>query len=151
MFSMLSIHSFILRINALIFVTSKFIIKRRFLCIFRKLMFFCCMVVAHILIPALGKQRQADLWLGGQPGLQSEFQDSQGCCYTEKTYLKGKNWFFMSNLESSSEPMFWILVNPNIELPSYSNAIFTEEQQEVYLKVCDKDTPQIYANHFFCV
>jgi hypothetical protein len=34
------------------------------------------------LIPALGGQRQVDFWVRGQPGLQSEFQDSQG--YTEK-------------------------------------------------------------------
>jgi hypothetical protein len=40
------------------------------------------------LIPALGRQRQADLWVWGQPGLQSEFQDSQG--YTEKPCLKKK-------------------------------------------------------------
>jgi hypothetical protein len=38
------------------------------------------------LIPALGRQKQADFWVGGQPGLQSEFQDSQG--YTEKLCLK---------------------------------------------------------------
>ena len=30
------------------------------------------------LIPALGRQRQADLWVRGQSGLQNEFQDSQG-------------------------------------------------------------------------
>jgi hypothetical protein len=42
------------------------------------------------LIPALGKQRQADFWVQGQPGLQSEFQDSQD--YTEKPCLeKTKN------------------------------------------------------------
>jgi hypothetical protein len=42
------------------------------------------------LIPALGRQRQrqADFWVRGQPGLQSEFQDSQG--YTEKPCLKTK-------------------------------------------------------------
>jgi hypothetical protein len=34
------------------------------------------------LIPALGRQRQVDFWGWGQPGLQSEFQDSLG--YTEK-------------------------------------------------------------------
>ena len=34
------------------------------------------------LIPALGRQRQANLWVWGQPGLQSEYQDSHG--YTEK-------------------------------------------------------------------
>jgi hypothetical protein len=38
------------------------------------------------LIPALWRQRQADIWVQGQPGLQSEFQDSQG--YTEKPCLK---------------------------------------------------------------
>jgi hypothetical protein len=37
-------------------------------------------------IPALGRQRQADFWDRRQPGLQSEFQDSQG--YTEKHCLK---------------------------------------------------------------
>jgi hypothetical protein len=38
------------------------------------------------LIPALGRQGQADFWVRGQLGLQSEFQDSQG--YTEKPCLK---------------------------------------------------------------
>jgi hypothetical protein len=38
------------------------------------------------LIPALGRQRQADFWVQGQPGLQSEFQDSQG--YGEKPCLE---------------------------------------------------------------
>jgi hypothetical protein len=37
------------------------------------------------LIPALGRQRQADFWVRGQPGPQSEFQDSQG--YTGKPCL----------------------------------------------------------------
>jgi hypothetical protein len=40
------------------------------------------------LIPALGRQRQADFWVWGQPGLQSEFQDSQG--HTEKPCLEKK-------------------------------------------------------------
>jgi hypothetical protein len=40
------------------------------------------------LIPALGRQRQVDFWVWGQPSLQSEFQDSQG--YTEKPCLKKK-------------------------------------------------------------
>ena len=43
-------------------------------------------VVAHALIPALGRQRQVDFWVQGHPGLQSEFQDSQG--YTEKPCLQ---------------------------------------------------------------
>ena len=41
-------------------------------------------------ISALGRQRQVDFWVWGQPGLQSEFQDSQDC--TEKPCLaKTKN------------------------------------------------------------
>jgi hypothetical protein len=40
------------------------------------------------LIPALGRQRQVDFRVRGQPGLQSEFQDSQG--YTEKPCLEEK-------------------------------------------------------------
>jgi hypothetical protein len=38
------------------------------------------------LIPALRRQRQVNFWVRGQPGLQSEFQDSQG--YTEKPCLE---------------------------------------------------------------
>jgi hypothetical protein len=41
------------------------------------------------LVPALGRQRQADFWVRGQPGLQSELQDSQS--YTEKPCLGKKN------------------------------------------------------------
>jgi hypothetical protein len=39
-------------------------------------------------IALLDRQKQADFWVRGQPGLQSEFQDSQG--YTEKHCLKKK-------------------------------------------------------------
>jgi hypothetical protein len=45
-------------------------------------------VVAYALIPALGRQSLVDFWVQGQPGLQSEFQDSKG--YTEKSCLKNK-------------------------------------------------------------
>jgi hypothetical protein len=38
------------------------------------------------LIPALGRQRQVDFWVQGQPGLQSEFQGSH--VYTEKPCLE---------------------------------------------------------------
>jgi hypothetical protein len=40
------------------------------------------------LIPALRRQRQADFWVQGKPGLQSEFQASQGD--TEKPCLRKK-------------------------------------------------------------
>ena len=46
------------------------------------------------LVPALGRQRQVNLWVRGQPGLQSRFQDSQD--YTEKPCLeKSKNSFLV--------------------------------------------------------
>jgi hypothetical protein len=38
------------------------------------------------LIPAFGRQRQADFWVQDKPGLQSEFQHSQS--YTEKPCLE---------------------------------------------------------------
>jgi hypothetical protein len=65
------------------------------------------------LIPALERQRQADFWVWGQPGLQSEFQDSQG--YTEKPCLekqkqnkkqtnkqtnKKDSWSYKANIKS---------------------------------------------------
>jgi hypothetical protein len=43
-------------------------------------------VVAHAFNPSTWEERQADFWVRGQPGLQSEFQDSLGC--TEKPCLK---------------------------------------------------------------
>jgi hypothetical protein len=39
-------------------------------------------MVAHAFNPALGRQKQADFWVQGKPGLQNEFQNSQG--YIEK-------------------------------------------------------------------
>jgi hypothetical protein len=39
-----------------------------------------------LLIPALGRQRQADFWIQGHTSLQSKFQDSQD--YTEKPCLE---------------------------------------------------------------
>jgi hypothetical protein len=45
-------------------------------------------MVALTLIPALGRQRQVDFWVWGQPGLQSELQGSQG--YTEKPVSKNQ-------------------------------------------------------------
>jgi hypothetical protein len=47
---------------------------------------WACGTLLSPLIPALRRQRQADFWVQGQPGLQSDFQDSQGC--TEKPCLE---------------------------------------------------------------
>jgi hypothetical protein len=56
------------------------------------------------LTPALGRQRQVDFWVRGQPGLQSEFQDSQG--YTEKPCLEKQ-----TNKQTSVtwlDPLSWL-------------------------------------------
>ena len=49
-------------------------------------------------IPALGRQRQVDFWVRGQPGLHSEFQERQG--YTEKPCLKKNNEFRIAMISS---------------------------------------------------
>jgi hypothetical protein len=59
------------------------------------------------LIPALGRQRQADFLVRGQPGLQSEFQDSQG--YTEKPCLEKQKQNKKQNLKKSSKEFFSLL------------------------------------------
>jgi hypothetical protein len=46
-------------------------------------------VVAYAFNPSTQRQGQADFWVRGQPGLQSEFQDSQS--YTEKPCLEKQN------------------------------------------------------------
>jgi hypothetical protein len=53
------------------------------------------------LIPALGRQRQADFWIEGQTGVQSEFQDSQG--YREKLCLEKKNMYIYVYAERERE------------------------------------------------
>jgi hypothetical protein len=47
------------------------------------------------LIPALRKQKQADFWVWGQPGLWSKFKDSQSylerpCLQTKPNHTKAK-------------------------------------------------------------
>jgi hypothetical protein len=43
-------------------------------------------VAAHAFNPSTWEAEAGDFWVQGQPGLQSEFQDSQG--YTEKPCLE---------------------------------------------------------------
>jgi hypothetical protein len=65
------------------------------------------------LIPALRRQRQADFWVPPQPGLQSEFQDSQS--YTEKPCLEKTN----NNNDGDDDAslvQFFVLGHKNPEL-----------------------------------
>jgi hypothetical protein len=55
------------------------------------------------LIPALGRQRQADFWVQGQPGLQSEFQDSQD---TQRNPVSIKQNKTKHNVCLSLHPLF---------------------------------------------
>jgi hypothetical protein len=61
------------------------------------------------LIPALGRQRQVNFWVRGQPGLQIEFQDSQG--YTEKPCLKKQKnkTNKQTNKQTNKECLWWLL------------------------------------------
>jgi hypothetical protein len=56
------------------------------------------------LIPALGRQRQVDFWVWGQPGLQSEFQDSQS--YTEKPCFQSKT---KQNIPGKKKKKLWVM------------------------------------------
>jgi hypothetical protein len=83
------------------------------------------------LISALWRQRQADFWVWGQPGLHSEFQDSQG--YTEKPCLekpkKKKKKMRRGKNKEESHPAVWLpflelrmLVNHHVNAGSNSCA-----------------------------
>jgi hypothetical protein len=57
------------------------------------------------LIPALGRQRQVDFWVWGQPGLQSEFQDRQD--YTEKPCLEKQKQTNKKKKKEEKKTAFW--------------------------------------------
>jgi hypothetical protein len=79
------------------------------------------------------KQRQANFWVQGQPGLQSEFQDSQG--YTEKPCLgekKKKKWWSITQgtaIHSFTGRSLeaWPLLDPKAYWPD----IILSQQQEI--------------------
>jgi hypothetical protein len=56
-------------------------------------------VVAHAFNPNTWETEAGEFWVQGQPGLQSEFQDSQG--YTEKLKKKKKKKKKIACLPSS--------------------------------------------------
>jgi hypothetical protein len=65
---------------------------------------------------ALGRQRQADFWVRGQLGLQSEFQDSQG--YTEKPWLEKQN--------NNNKKECWLLFQRSrVQLPAITSWLTT--------------------------
>ena len=70
------------------------------------------------IIPALERQGQADFWIWGQPGLQSEFLDSQG--YTEKPCVKEKT---KTKTKQNKTDLKWTCMNLCIVLayPNFCN------------------------------
>ena len=79
-------------------------------------------------IPALGRQRQADFWVRGQPGLQSGFQDSQG--FTEKPCLKKQNKTKQNKKHKNKQ------TNKNTTTTNNNNKVkqkTKQQQQKVFL------------------
>jgi hypothetical protein len=74
------------------------------------------------LIPALGRQRQVD-FCRGQPGLQSEFQDSQG--YREKPCLENQNKTTTTTKELPEERAILLLaIFPKYAPPHHRDMCF---------------------------
>jgi hypothetical protein len=80
------------------------------------------------LIPALGRQRQrqADFRVRGQPGLQSEFQESQG--YTEEPCLKQKTK--QNKTKQNKTLLLWFKSNQYLSLNN-RQVIQTQTKQEI--------------------
>jgi hypothetical protein len=76
------------------------------------------------LIPALRRQRQADFWVQGQPGLQSEFQDNQG--YTEKPCLE-KTKTKQNNKNKQTWDQFWECVRLHL---TGSDAVVPQQETQ---------------------
>jgi hypothetical protein len=70
------------------------------------------------LIPALGRQRQVNFWVWGQPSLQSEFHNSQS--YTEKPCLKKLKKEILSQAgEMAQQLRHWLLFRRSwVQIPA---------------------------------
>lgn len=55
-------------------------------------------LVEHTLNPSIWGQRQEDLCVQDQPGLQSQFQSSQSC-YTEKPCLEKPDYLYIDKCD----------------------------------------------------
>jgi hypothetical protein len=92
------------------------------------------------LIPALGRQRQANFWVRGQPGLQSEFQDTQS--YTEKPCLK-----------KTKKPKNKKQKNPKKVICLYSSFFITDSfnHMSMYIYIYIYIYAYIYTHIYVCV
>ena len=85
------------------------------------------------LMPVLRRQQQAELWVHGYRGLQSEFQDSQG--YTKKSCLENQNPNQTKQTKRSLE-LSWEKKNTEISINSTKCRLphATETAKEPYKK-----------------
>ena len=100
------------------------------------------------LIPALRSQRQADFWVQGQPGLQSEFQDSQG--YTEKPCLEKQQQQQKTNKQKHFLRFIVVFINmlyPKIKQYNLSSSLSPQLNSALYQIFCSILLPQFNLCH----
>jgi hypothetical protein len=108
-------------------------------CLFLKTSLFifvkkCCRVWWHMpLIPALRRQKQADFWVQGQPGLQNEFQDSHS--YTEKLCLEKQKQKTkkQTNKQTNKKEMLHVIKTQKLQLlPFYWYPVVYSKKSQRY-------------------
>jgi hypothetical protein len=103
------------------------------------------------LIPALGRQRQVDFPVRGQPGLQSEFQDSQG--YTEKPCLrkqkqKQKNCNILASLKQAGDREFKTSLGNRINLyPARATGDPVSKKLTTIINGCKETIGNLFSNN----
>jgi hypothetical protein len=104
------------------------------------------------LVPALGRQRQADFWVQGQPGLQSEFQDSQS--NTETPCLKKQNKTKNKNKQTNKKScMTKVKIYKQIIAMYFHTDLFWTVDQIYYLLKKNSEKKQLWTAFFkiiFC-
>ena len=99
-------------------------------------------VVAHALIPDIGRQRQGDFWFCRHPGIQGEFLVNQN--YTDKPWLEKKRenkkeiWNIIENktdvyIWPPYAPIYWNVYTPFL---SWNYLWFTESIKIMFFCCC---------------
>jgi hypothetical protein len=103
-------------------------------------------MVAHAFNPSTQEAEAEDFWVPGQPGLQSEFQDSQG--YTEKPCLGGwggeGGWNIIRKVRSQALQKSWASHSRNL-----SHAVLVASPKgKMCFSMCISVLPNyVYTNH----
>jgi hypothetical protein len=106
-------------------------------------------MVAHSFNP--GRQRQVDFWVRGHPGLQSEFQDSQG--YTEKPCLekpkkkkKKKKEFNILTQRQPEETVFQA-ARRRVSMPTPRMTYFLQQGHTYSKKTTSPNSATLWTKH----